>query len=111
MDLSKVNIWIDFILNVDAEKMSYKSIRALELVKNEVNKNTETAKAVGHDLLVSLQKAEIKLLEEFLQTLQDIYNTNDMVSLQTKLELHFENIDNRLLNEYHHNTEISLLSR
>jgi len=61
--------------------------------------------------IVSLQKAEIEIREEFLQTLQDIYNSKDMVEMQTKIELHFENIDSLLINKYQHESDISLLSK
>jgi len=77
----------------------------IELAVNAVIKNSSPVEPE-----VKVQKAEIEIRKEFLQTLQDIYNSKGMVETQTKLELHFENIDSLLINKYQYDSDISLLS-
>ena len=60
--------------------------------------------------VVKVQKAEIEQQENFMNTLKDIYNSGDMVEMQTKLEIYFENIDSCLLNKYGYDSSVSLLS-
>lgn len=60
--------------------------------------------------LVSLQKVEIEQQENFMKILKDIYNSTEWAEMQTKTEVHFENIDSCLLNKYKYVSEISLLS-
>lgn len=59
---------------------------------------------------VNEQKAEINLQLNYLETLKDIYNSDDMVEMQTKIEIYSENIDSCLLNKYKHKSNFSLLS-
>lgn len=76
----------------------------------EENIFKSTKKVVGVDLPVSVQKAEIEQQENFMKILKDIYKANDMVEMQTLIEIYFENIDSCLLNKYNYDSNVSLLS-
>ena len=60
--------------------------------------------------IVSMQKAEIEQQENFMKTLKDIYKADDMVEMQTLIEIYFENIDSCLINKYNYESNVSLLS-
>ena len=59
MDISKVNLWVDAIINEDGDRMSFGSLRTLNMIKNEVNKKPETAKASQLELPVVQKIAEV----------------------------------------------------
>ena len=96
-------------------KYAFVNIEDLDGVKNTLMTKEAFTQALGEIISspvepeVKVQKAEIEIRKEFLQTLQDIYNSKGMVETQTKLELHFENIDSLLINKYQYDSDISLL--
>ena len=81
-----------------------------KLVVNKIIE--ESNKEFGNRLeqQVSVQKAEIDLRINLMETLKDVYNSDEMVEMQTKIEIYFENMDSCLLNKCNYDSGISLLS-